>query len=85
MVLSFLISNVNFIFLWKELSVNNMLSIYSDLAKQYVSPINLFHSFTLLFKFGITDVLSSTANMFASTGPNGEQLPHHLLECKFHS
>ena len=29
--MSFSISNVNFIFLWKELSAN-MLSMYSDLA-----------------------------------------------------
>ena len=83
MVLSFSISNVNFIFLWKELSANNMLSMYSDLATQYISSTNLFHSFTLLLKFGITYVSSSTVNMLASTGPNGDPLPHHLLECKF--
>ena len=71
MLLSFSISNVNFLFLWKELSVN-MLSMYSNLAKQYVSSTNLFHSFTLFLKFGITDVSSSTMNMFASTGPYGE-------------
>ena len=41
-VLPFSISNVNFIFVWKELSVNNMLSMYSDLAKQYVLSTNLF-------------------------------------------
>ena len=80
MVLSFSISIVNFIFLWKELSANNMVSMYSNLAKQYVLSTNLFHSFTLLLKFGITDVSSSTMNMFASTGPNGD----NLLECKFH-
>ena len=74
MVLSFSISNVNFISLWKELSANNILSMYSNLAKQYVSSTNLFHSFTLLLKFGITDVLSSTINMFASTGPSGEPI-----------
>ena len=56
MLLPFPISNVNVIFVWKELSVNNMLSMYSDLAKQYVLSTNLFHSFTLLLKFGITDV-----------------------------
>ena len=80
MVLSFPISVVNFIFLWKELSANNMLSMYSPLAKQYVSSANLFHSFTLLLKFGITDVSSSTMNMFASI----DSLPHHQLECKFY-
>ena len=46
--------------------------MYSNLAKQYVSPTNLFHSFTLLLKFGITYVSSSTINMFDCTGPNGE-------------
>ena len=51
-----------------------MLSIYSDLAKQYVSSTNLFYSFTLLLKFGITDVWSLTMNMFASTGPNSEAI-----------
>ena len=49
-----------------------MLSMYSDVAKQYVSSTNLFHSFTLLLKFVITDVSISTMNMFTSTGPNGE-------------
>ena len=49
-----------------------MLSMYSDPAKQYVSSTYLFHSFTLLLKFGKADVSSSTMNMFASTGPNGE-------------
>ena len=83
MVLSFSISNVNFIFLWKELSAYNMLSMYSDLVKQYVSSTNLFHSFTLLSNFGITDVSSSTMNMFASTGLMVNSLPHHLLERKF--
>ena len=73
MVLCFSISNVNFIFLWKELSANNMLSIY-NLAKQYVSSINLFHSFTLLLWLGITDVSSSTMNIFPSTGPNDEPI-----------
>ena len=48
-------SVLNFTFLWKELSANNMLSTYYDLAKQFVSSTNLFHSFTLSFKFGITD------------------------------
>ena len=52
-----------------------MLSMYANLAKQNVSSTNLFHSFTLLLKFGITDVSSSTMNMFASTGPNGEPIP----------
>ena len=47
-----------------------MLSMYSNLARQHVSSTNLFHSFTLFLKFGITDVSSSTMNMFASTGPN---------------
>ena len=84
MVLSFSISNVNFIFLWKELSANNMLSMYSNLAKQYVSSANLFYSFTLFLKFSITDVSSSTVNMFASTGPIELIAPHHPLECKFH-
>ena len=51
-----------------------MLSMYSDLAKQYLSSKNLFHSLTLVLKFGITDVSSSTMNMFASTGPNGEPI-----------
>ena len=74
MVLCFSISNVNFIFLSKELSAYNMLSMYSDLAKQYISSTNLFHSFTLLLKFGITVVSSSIMNMFASTGPNGEPI-----------
>ena len=74
MVLSFSISNVNLIFLWKESSANNMLPLYSDLAKQYVLSTNLFQSFTLLLKFGITDVLSSTMNMCASAGPNGESI-----------
>ena len=84
MVLSFSISNVNFIFLWKESSANNMLSMYSNLAKQYVSSTNLFYCYTLFLKFGITDVSSSTMNMFASTGPNCEPIaPHHPLECKF--
>ena len=48
MVLSFWISNVNFVFLWKELSANNMLTMYSDLAKQYVLTTNIFDSFTLV-------------------------------------
>ena len=52
-----------------------MLSMYANLAKQNVSSTNLFHSFTLLLKFGITDVSSSTMNMFASAGPNGEPIP----------
>ena len=51
-----------------------MLSMYFDLTKQYVSSTNLFHSFTLLLKFGITDVSSSTMNMFASAGTNGEPI-----------
>ena len=33
-----------------------MLSMYFDLAKQYESLTNLFHSFTLLLMFGISDV-----------------------------
>ena len=57
-----------------------MLSMYANLAKQNVSSTNLFHSFTLLLKFGITDVSSSTMNMFASTGPMVNPFPHHLLE-----
>ena len=61
-----------------------MLSMYSDLAKQYVLSKNLFHSFTLLLKFGIIDVSSSTMNMFASNGPNGEPIATPFLECKFH-
>ena len=44
----------------------------SDLAKQYVSSTNLFHSFTVLIKFDITDFSNSTMNMFASTGPSVE-------------
>ena len=51
-----------------------MLSMYYDLAKQYVSSINLFYSFNLLLKFGITDVSSSTMSMLASTGPIGEPI-----------
>ena len=58
----------------KELSANNMLSMYSNLTNQYVLSTNLFHSFTLLLEFGITDVSISTMNMFASTGPNGEPI-----------
>ena len=74
MVLCFSMSNVNFIFLWKELNANNMLSMYSDLAKQYVLSKNLCHSFTLLLTFGITDVSSSVINIFASTGRNGKPI-----------
>ena len=48
--------------------------MYSDLAKQCVVLANLFDSFTLLLQFGITDVSSSTINMFASTGPNGKSI-----------
>ena len=56
-----------------------MLSIYSNRATNYpqatnVSSTNLFHSFTLSLKFGITNVSSSTMNMFASTGPSGEPI-----------
>ena len=51
-----------------------MLSMYYNLAKQYVSSINLFYSFNLLLKFGITDVSSSTMSMLASTGPIGEPI-----------
>ena len=58
----------------KELSANNMLSMYSNLTNQYVLSTNLFHSFTLLLEFGITDVSISTMNMFTSTGPNGEPI-----------
>ena len=58
MVLSFLISIVNLIFLWKELSANNTLSMYSDLTKQYVSSTNYFQCFILALKFGISDVSS---------------------------
>ena len=47
MRLSFSISILNFIFLRKELSPNDTLSMYSDLTKQYISSTNLFHSFTL--------------------------------------
>ena len=68
MVLSFSISVVNFIFLWKELSAYNRLYMYSDLVKQYVSQANLFHSFPLSLKFGITDVFSS------SNGPSGDPI-----------
>ena len=32
-----------------------MLSMYSGIAKQYVSSTNLFRSFTLSFKFDKTD------------------------------
>ena len=74
MVLSFSIFNMNFIFLWKELSANNMLFMYSDLTKQYVSSTSLFHSFISLLKFGLTDVSSSTMNIFASTGLNGKPI-----------
>ena len=48
--------------------------MYSNLAKQYVLSTSHFHSFTLLFKFGISNVSSSTMNLFASTGPNGEPI-----------
>ena len=51
-----------------------MLSMYSDLAKQYVFSTNLFDSFTLLLQFGVTDVSSSIMNMFASSGLNGEPI-----------
>ena len=51
-----------------------MLSMYSNLSQQYVSSINLFHSFTLLLKFAITDVSSSIMNIFASTVPYGEPI-----------
>ena len=74
LVLSFSISDVNFKFLWKEISTNIMFSMYSDLAKQYESSTNISHSFTLLLKFGISDVSSSTTNIFASTGPNDEHI-----------
>ena len=58
--------------------------MYSDLVKQYVSSINPFQCFTLLLEFGITDVLSSTMNMFNSAlDPMVNPLPHHLLERKF--
>ena len=40
-----------------------MLSMYSTVAKQYVSSTNLFYSFTLFLKFSITDVSSSTVNI----------------------
>ena len=56
MSLSILIED--FIFLWKQLSANNTLSLYSDLAKQCQSSTNLYHSFTLSFQFGITDFSS---------------------------
>ena len=72
--MSFSILNVNFKFSLKELSVNNMLSMYSDLAKQYIFSTNLFDSVTLLLQFGLTDVSSSIMNMFSSTGRNGEPI-----------
>ena len=75
---------MNFIFLWKELSANNMLSMYSNLAKHYVSSTNLFHSFTLLLKFDITDFSCLTMNMFASTGPKGEPTATQSTGIKFH-
>ena len=58
----------NFIFSWKELSAN-MLFMYSHL--QFVLSANLFQSFNLSLKFGITDVSGSTIIIFASTRPNG--------------
>ena len=51
-----------------------MLSMYSDLAKQYIFSTNLFDSVTLLLQFGLTDVSSSIMNMFSSTGRNGETI-----------
>ena len=42
--------------------------MYSDLVKQYVSQANLFHSFPLSLKFGITDAFSS------SNGPSGDPI-----------
>ena len=51
-----------------------MLSMYSDLAKQYIFSTNLFDSVTLILQFGLTDVSSSVMNMFSSTGRNGEPI-----------
>ena len=53
-VLSFSISMVNFIFLWKQLSANNTLSMYSDLSKQYLLSKTLFDSFILSYEFSRT-------------------------------
>ena len=61
-------------FYGKKLSANNMLPMYCDLAKQYVSSTNLFHNFTLLLTFGIIDVSSSTGNMLTNTETNGEPI-----------
>ena len=63
-----------------------MLSIYSNRATNYpqatnVSSTNLFHSFTLLLKFGITNVSSSTMNMFVNTKPNGEPVATPCTLC----
>ena len=46
--------------------------MYFDLSKQYVSSTNLFQSFTLSFKFDISDVSSSAMNILARSGTNGE-------------
>ena len=76
---------LDFIFLWKELSADNMLSMYSNLARQYVSSTNLLHSFTLFLKFSITDVSGSTMNIFTSTEPNGETIylnVSFIIKCK---
>ena len=58
--------------------------MYSNLAKQYVLSTNLFHSFTLLLEFDVTDFSCSTMNMFASTGPNGEPTATQSTGIKFH-
>ena len=57
--------------------------MYFDLSKQYVSSTNLFQSFTLSFKFDISDVSSSAMNILARTGPNGEPIATQPT-CEFH-
>ena len=47
--------------------------------RQQIFSIVLF----FLLKFGITDVSSSTMNMFGS-GSNGESIATHQLECTSH-
>ena len=61
-----------------------MLSMYSNLAKQYVLSTNLFHSFALFLKFGITDVTVQPWICSLALDPMVSPLQHHLLECKFH-
>ena len=72
MELHFTISIVNFTFLWKDLSGNNIylcISIYpNNMYRQQIFS----KSFTLSFKFDISDVSSSAMNILARSGTNGE-------------